>query len=130
MVTTNVSAGGHFFVTADDPRGEWSEPTWVDAPGIDPDLFWDDGTVYFTYRSGPDGIEQADIDLETGEIGESRHLCRRLVADYTEAPHLYEVDGTYYLLVAEGGTHTRHMVCAARADDPTGPFDPVPATRY
>lgn len=126
LVTTNVSAGGHFVITADDPRGRWSEPTWIDAPGIDPDLFWDDGTAYFTYRSGPDGIEQAEIDLETGELGESRQLCRRLVADYTEAPHLYEIDGTYYLLVAEGGTHTRHMVCAARADDPTGPFEPCP----
>ncbi|MEY7848506.1 glycoside hydrolase family 43 protein [Natrarchaeobius sp. A-rgal3] len=126
MVTTNVSAGGHFFVTAEDPGGEWSDPTWVDAPGIDPDLFWDDGTAYFTYRSGSDGIEQAEIDLETGELGESRQLGRRLVADFTEAPHLYEVDGTYYLLVAEGGTHTRHMVCAARSDDPTGPFDPCP----
>ena len=127
LVTTNVSAGGHFVITADDPRGEWSEPTRIDAPGIDPDLFWDDdGTVYFTYRSGPDGIEQAELDLETGELGESRQLCRRLVADYTEAPHLYEIDGTYYLLVAEGGTHTRHMVCAARADDPTGPFEPCP----
>ncbi|NGM69819.1 glycoside hydrolase family 43 protein [Natronolimnobius sp. AArcel1] len=126
LVTTNVSAGGHFVITADEPTGEWSDPLWIDAPGIDPDLFWDDGTAYFTYRSGPDGIEQAEIDLETGELGESTQLCRRLVSDYTEAPHLYEVDGTYYLIVAEGGTHTRHMVCAARADDPTGPFEPCP----
>ncbi|MCU4973677.1 glycoside hydrolase family 43 protein [Halobacteria archaeon AArc-m2/3/4] len=131
LITTNVSAGGHFVVTADDPRGEWSDPTWIDAPGIDPDLFWDDRgdgdpTVYVTYRGGPDGIEQAEVDLETGALGEPRQLCNRLEGDYTEAPHLYEIDGTYYLLVAEGGTHTKHMVSVARADDPTGPFESHP----
>lgn len=124
MVTTNVSGGGHFFVTADDPAGEWSDPTWVDAPGIDPDLFWDGEDAYFTYRAGDSGIEQATIDLATGELGEPQQLCNRLEGDYTEAPHLYEVDGTYYLIVAEGGTHVKHMVSVARAEHPTGPFEP------
>lgn len=127
LITTNVRAGGHFVVTADDPAGEWSDPTWLDAPGIDPDLFFDsDGTVYVTYRGGDHGIEQATVDLETGDLGEPRRLVNRLEGDYTEAPHVYEVDGTYYLLVAEGGTHTNHMVSIARADDPAGPYEPHP----
>ncbi|GHO76824.1 hypothetical protein KSD_45950 [Ktedonobacter sp. SOSP1-85] len=29
MVTTNVSSGGNFFVYADDPAGEWSEPIYL-----------------------------------------------------------------------------------------------------
>lgn len=33
------------------------------------------------------------------------------------------MDGTYYLLTAEGGTHTNHMVVAARSNQPTGPFE-------
>lgn len=126
LVTTNVSDGGHFLVTADDPAGAWSDPTWIDAPGIDPDLFFDDGTVYFTYRGGEHGIEQATLDPETGALGEPRRLCNELAGPYTEAPHLYRIDGTYYLVVAEGGTHTRHMVSVARADHPTGPFEPCP----
>ncbi|MGD2174304.1 MAG: family 43 glycosylhydrolase, partial [Candidatus Brocadiaceae bacterium] len=40
MVTTNVSHGGNFFVSAEDPAGEWSEPVWLDEHGIDPDLFF------------------------------------------------------------------------------------------
>ncbi|GAB3031759.1 glycoside hydrolase family 43 protein [Natronobiforma cellulositropha] len=126
VISTNVSDGGHFVVSATDPRGEWSEPTWIDAPGIDPDLFWDDDTVYVTYREGEAGIAQAELDLETGALGESRVIADRLAGDYTEAPHLYEIDGTYYLVVAEGGTHTGHMVCVARSDRPDGPFEPCP----
>jgi len=33
MVTTNVSGGGNFYVTATDPAGEWSEPVWVKHGG-------------------------------------------------------------------------------------------------
>ena len=127
IVTTNVSDGGHFHVWADEATGEWSDPTWIDAPGIDPDLFWDDGQAFFTYRAGEEGIVQAPIDLDTGELGERRELVNRLAGPFTEAPHLYEVDGLYYLVVAEGGTHKRHMVSVARSESPTGPFEPCPS---
>ncbi|NGM69136.1 glycoside hydrolase family 43 protein [Natronolimnobius sp. AArcel1] len=128
LVTTNVSGGGHFFVTAEDPAGEWSEPTWIDAPGIDPDLFFEDGTCYFTYHSDdPDApIQQAELDLETGDLGESSTIWTGFRDPYVEAPHIYERDGTYYLMVAEGGTHAGHMVVMARADDPTGPYEGCP----
>jgi len=128
LTTTDTSGGGHFVVTADDPAGEWSDPVFVDAPGIDPDLFWDGDTPYFTYFTGdPDrGIEQAEIDLDTGALGEPRTIWTGLDDPYAEAPHLYERDGTYYLVVAEGGTHTGHSVVVARSDDPTGPFEPAP----
>jgi len=42
MITTNTSHGGNFIVHTDDPSGEWSEPLWVDKPGIDPSLLFDD----------------------------------------------------------------------------------------
>ena len=38
MVTTNVSVGKHFYVCAEDPSGEWSEPVWIARDGIDPSL--------------------------------------------------------------------------------------------
>jgi len=128
LVTTNVTEGGHFFVTADDPEGEWSDPTWVDAPGIDPDLFFDEGTCYFSYHADdPEApIQQAELDVETGELGEPHTIWTGYRDPYAEAPHVYERDGTYYLLVAEGGTHAGHMVVAARADDPTGPYEAHP----
>ena len=36
MVTTNVSGGGHFYVTTKDPAGEWSDPIRIRDQGIDP----------------------------------------------------------------------------------------------
>jgi alpha-N-arabinofuranosidase len=34
------------------------------------------------------------------------------------------VDGTYYLLAAEGGTEIHHAVCVARSDSVIGPYEP------
>ena len=72
MVTTNVSAGGNFFVWADDIRGPWSEPITIKQGGIDPSFFWDDdGTVYFQSTFGDINgqcIGQCVVDLETGEM--------------------------------------------------------------
>lgn len=49
MITTNVSGGGNFIVTAKDPKGPWSNPYFLEgAQGIDPSLFFDDdGTCYY-----------------------------------------------------------------------------------
>ena len=128
LTTTNTSGGGHFVVSSEAPAGEWSDPVSVDAPGIDPDLFWDGDTCYFTYFSTDvdRGIEQATLDPETGELGDPHTVWTGWVDPNAEAPHLYEREGTYYQVVAEGGTHTGHMVVAGRSDDPTGPFEPCP----
>lgn len=121
VVTTSVGGGGQFVVTASDPHEEWSEPTWIDAPGFDPDLFWHDGETYYTYAHDH-VVEQTTVDLDTGETEDSREIWTGTEGDFTEAPHIYEADGTYHLVVAEGGTHRGHMVVTARAEDPTGPF--------
>lgn len=128
LATTDTSGRGHFLVTAADPAGEWSDPVSIDAPGIDPDLFFDDGRCYFTYfTTDPDrGIEQAVLDPDTGALDEERTVWTGDQDPHAEAPHLYERDGTYYLVAAEGGTHTGHSVVVARGDDPTGPFTPAP----
>ncbi|MEY7849165.1 glycoside hydrolase family 43 protein [Natrarchaeobius sp. A-rgal3] len=129
LVTTNVSGDGNFFVTAEDPAGEWSDPTYVDAPGFDPDLFFDgDGTCYFTCHDEDteNPIRIAELDVETGELGEPKTIWTGFRDPYVEAPHIVERDGTYHLLLAEGGTHAGHMVVAARADHPTGPYEGCP----
>ena len=60
MITTNVSYGGNFIVTAKDPAGPWSDPCYLgeDAPGIDPSLFFDDdGKCYYCgTRPNPEGV--------------------------------------------------------------------------
>ena len=49
LITTNVSHGGNFIVTATDPSGPWSDPYIIEgAEGIDPSLFFDDdGKAYY-----------------------------------------------------------------------------------
>lgn len=70
MITTNVSHGGNFYVTAQNPAGPWSDPIWIDMPQIDPDLFFDDdGKAYVTTST----FELAEIDIETGELLSERH---------------------------------------------------------
>ena len=57
MITTDVSGGGNFYVTATNPAGPWSERIYVkEQGGIDPSLFFDDdGTVYLTTNGGHRG---------------------------------------------------------------------------
>jgi len=43
-----------------------------------------------------------------------------------ESPHLYKINGQYYLLAAEGGTEYGHMVTYARGNSPAGPFKAYP----
>ncbi|MFC7203183.1 glycoside hydrolase family 43 protein [Haloferax namakaokahaiae] len=130
LVTTDVGGQGNVLLTAADPAGEWSEPTQLDVPGFDPDLFFDGDTAYLSYAHGPTlaetTIKQATVNPDTGDVGEPSELWRGIEGTFAEAPHLYRVDGTYYLLTAEGGTHLNHMVVAARSDDPTGPFEACP----
>ncbi|MBO0105217.1 family 43 glycosylhydrolase, partial [Listeria monocytogenes] len=41
---------------------------------------------------------------------------------WAEGPHLYKVDGAYYLLAVEAGTEFHHAVSVARAGAVTGPY--------
>lgn len=131
MITTNVTdGGGHLLVTAPDPAGRWSDPVRFPAlAGIDPDLAWDaTGTCWLTWsgthpETGAHGILQAPVDPARGEaIGETRRLWSGTGGKAPEAPHLYEIEGVWYLLIAEGGTERGHAVTVARGPAPDGPF--------
>ena len=106
MITTEVNGGGNFFVTAKNPAGPWSAPVFIDRPMFDPSLFFDDdGKVYYTRRGSFDNkdIVQAEIDISTGKLlTELRSVGKGLVSDDIEGPHLYKVDGLYYLMRNEG----------------------------
>ena len=127
MITTNVTGGGHFYVQTRDPFGAWSEPVWIRGEGIDPSLFFDeDEQVYFTH-TGLTGITQHEIDLATGRVGEARMIWEGTGGQYPEGPHLYRINGVYYLLISEGGTEYGHMLTVARSASPWGPFESCPA---
>lgn len=142
VITTNVSGGGSFIVTAKDPAGPWSEPYFLggEAPGIDPSLFFDsDGVCYYVgTRPNPDGVRYngdweiwaQELDLTAMKLtGESHMLWKGAMngAIWPEGPHLYRKDGYYYLLIAEGGTSVHHSVMAARSRSVFGPYEGNPA---
>lgn len=139
MITTKCGGpkpAGNFVVSTDDPFGEWSEPVWLpEMAGIDPDLFWDvDGTCYAQWswrRRGVDGPEisigQAAIDLVAGRLLEEPRLLWTGTGGLgPEGPHLYRIDGRYFLCIAEGGTEYGHMQTIARSDSVHGPWESCP----
>ena len=130
MVTTCVDCGGNFYVTAKNPAGPWSEPVWLDRSGMDPSFFFDDdGTVYYTRHEGQgDGyIAQRTLNLKTDKLeGPLKKIWGGTGGIWAEGPHLYKVNGKYFLMISEGGTSYGHMVTVARSDSPWGPFEPNP----
>lgn len=120
-------AGRHLVVTATDPAGPWSDPVWVDGGGLDPSLYFDDdGQVLFTHAEAGT-ILQSTVDLATGErTSRTRAIWSGTSEVTSEGPHLYRVGGTFYLLVAEGGTSYGHSVAVARSSSPWGPWEPHP----
>lgn len=136
VLCTNVDHGGNFIVTAKDPAGPWSEPVWLkDAPGIDPSIFFDDDgrAWYHGTRPASEGPAYSgnwevwiqELDLKTLRlVGESRGLWRGALRDaiWPEGPHLYKINGWYYLTIAEGGTGLDHAVSIARSRSLFGPY--------
>lgn len=120
MITTNNNAGGNFYVTATNPAGPWSDPVWVNVPGIDPDLFWDDDGRSYVISSP---MVLFEINLETGELlTQGRKVWNGTGGRWAEGPHIYKKDGYYYLMAAEGGTEEAHSETIARSHNIWGPY--------
>ncbi|WP_372018026.1 glycoside hydrolase family 43 protein [Pseudoxanthomonas sp. 10H] len=141
VVTTAVDSGGNFFVTAKDPAGPWSEPVWLPGiGGIDPSLFFDeDGKAYIVNNDAPAGTPRYDghraiwmqqIDVAAGKpVGPRKVLIDGGVKPeenpiWIEGPHVYKIDGWYYLSDAEGGTGPQHSQVVLRSRNVWGPYVP------
>jgi len=141
MITTLIDRGGNFFVTARDPAGPWSDPVWLpEVDGIDPSFFFDDdGKAYVVNNGPPVGTPRYEghraIWMQEFDIAAKRTTGpRRLIVNggvdlskrpiWIEAPHIFKVDGRYYLVCAEGGTAEQHSEVVFRADSAWGPYVP------
>ena len=142
---------GNFITTARDPRGPWSAPVWLDAPGIDPSLFFDDnGKVYYQGNYTPENKQWArhrkiflqEIDLKDAKlIGPRVDILdaadyyqkgtidggSEFGADYLEAPHIYKKDEYYYLTTSHGGTFQQHALSFWRSRNIFGPYETNPS---
>lgn len=131
----DATRGGNFLMTATDPAGPWSDPVWLDADGIDPSIFFDDdGRVWMhgtRLAREPRWHDQTEVWVREFDpttmalVGPETVVWNgaMLGVVWAEAPHLYKVDGRYYLLAAEGGTEFHHSVAVARAESVTGPYE-------
>ncbi len=140
-ICTQVDKIGNFFVTAEKAEGPWSDPIVIEgAEGIDPSLFFDDdGTSWYVgTRPAPEGpkyngnweIWIQRIDLTTGKLkGESKGIWRGALKNcvWPEGPHIYKINGIYYLIHAEGGTGPDHAVCVARCKTIDGEWEGKPS---
>jgi xylan 1,4-beta-xylosidase len=140
MITTDVGGMGNFFVKTKDPLQGWSDPILLpEVKNIDPSFFFDeDGKAYIVHNdepeNGPDWEQQRTIrihefDVENDRtIGKSKEIIRGGANPankpiWVEGPHLYKIDGYYFVMAAEGGTGSDHSEVVFRSKSPWGPFE-------
>lgn len=132
----------NYLVTAENIHGPWSEPIRLNGVGFDASLFHDDdGRKYLIqqtwdfreYRHAFNGITLTEFDTETMRLKPetSRTIWQGTDVKLVEGPHLYKINGWYYLFCAEGGTQYEHQESVARSrtldaesfeGDPSNPF--------
>ena len=143
IVCTLIDRGGNFIITATNPAGPWSNPTYIrEANGIDPSIFFDESTdkAYMVYNSEPPGrkslwnghrtIRMYELDYKNKKIIGAEKLLVNGGVDtskhpvWIEAPHIYRINDWYYLMCAEGGTEYNHSEVIFRSKSPEGPYIP------
>lgn len=128
----------NYLMTAKDINGPWTDPIYLNSSGFDPSLFHDvhtgkkwllneqwDYRIETPNKSAGIVLQEYDPKEET-LIGEIYPIFSGTVLAKTEAPHLYFVNGYYYLLTAEGGTGRGHSVTVCRSKAITGPYELAP----
>ncbi|HEX3084254.1 MAG TPA: glycoside hydrolase family 43 protein, partial [Pyrinomonadaceae bacterium] len=123
----------NYLVTSSSIEGDWSDPVYLNSSGFDPSLFHDeDGRKYLLnmlWDHGPGRKRFAGIVLQEYStrqqklIGPRRLIFEGTALGFTEGPHLYQRNGYYYLLTAEGATGWGHAVTLARSRKLTGPYE-------
>ncbi|CAJ2505183.1 Uu.00g125770.m01.CDS01 [Anthostomella pinea] len=125
---------------SDDPfdPASWTVATHFNFEGYDTSPVWDvDGRTYIVgshawkvlvvlLTEESPGIQLAEADLDTGEVGDWMTIWNGTGGTAPEGPHIYLKDGWYYLLAAEGGTGLEHMVTMARSKSLHGPYEDNP----
>ncbi len=130
----------NFLTTATSIEGPWTLPVFVNSSGFDPSLFHqekddeedDDDQKYrlnmvWDHRPGHhpfDGIALQQYDASEQRLaGQSKTIFKGSSIGLTEGPPLYQLNGWYCLLTAEGGTDYEHAVSLARSGDLDGPHE-------
>jgi xylan 1,4-beta-xylosidase len=141
LTCTLIDRKGNFVMTAKDPAGPWSDPTWLpEVKGIDPSLFFDSDKAYIVYNNDApenkplydghrtirtyefDPINLKVIGKEIQLVNGGVDLTKKPV--WIEGPHIFKRENWYYLCAAEGGTSVNHSQVILRSKSATGPYVP------
>jgi xylan 1,4-beta-xylosidase len=140
LITTLVDIRGNFLVTAKNPAGPWSDPVLLpEIGGIDPDLFFDDdGKVYIAHNDAPLGeplynghraiwlweydLKNQKVITNSGRVIVNGGVDISKKPIWIEGPHIYKINGWYYLVCAEGGTGHDHSAVVFRSKSLDQPF--------
>lgn len=132
----------NYLTTAESITGPWSDPVRLNGVGFDASLFHDDdGRKYLVqqtwdhreYHHPFNGITLTEFDPATMKMKPmtARTIYRGTDVKLVEGPHLYKINGYYYLFAAQGGTVWTHQEVVARSrtldadsfvTEPDGPF--------
>ncbi|WP_407885650.1 glycoside hydrolase family 43 protein [Levilactobacillus sp. N40-8-2] len=132
----------NYLITASNIEGPWSKPIKLNGVGFDASLFHDsDGKKYLVQQTNDyrehripfNGITITEFDVKTMRLlpQTARKLFDGTDVKMIEGPHLYKIDGLYYLFAAQGGTTYTHQEIVARSKtlrsgsfeiEPKGPF--------
>lgn len=141
VTCTLIDRGGNFVVTAKNPAGPWSDPTYLpEVRGIDPSLFFDGDKAYIIYNSDPPDnislysghrtLRMYEFDYKNLKVlGEEKILVNGGVdlskkPVWIEGPHILKKDNWYFLYAAEGGTSVNHSEVVLRSESVWGPYVP------
>ena len=120
--------------------GEWSDPVYLNSSGFDPSLFHDNNgkkwMLNMVWDHRPDrtffgGIYLQEYSVEEKTlVGPIKNIFPGSELGFTEGAHLYQRDGYYYLLTAEGGTGYTHAMTMARSKNIDGPYEIDPIKHF
>lgn len=130
-------------VIADKPEGPWSEPIDLEfkgpagehCPAIDPGFIMTPEGRKYLYVSQGYVAELNSEGTKTIELARKVYDGWPIPTDWNvecmclESPKLFQKDGFYYLVSAQGGTNgpsTAHMSVVARSKTPLGPWENSP----
>ncbi len=125
----------NYLITTHDLAADWSDPIFLSNEGFDGSLFHDDDgrKWYLSLRLDEahenifGGIILQEYSVsEKRLIGEPEIIFEGTELGKTEGPHLYKINGLYYLITAEGGTEYDHAVSVARSKNIKGPYEASP----
>jgi xylan 1,4-beta-xylosidase len=126
----------NYLITAKNINGPWSEPVYLNSSGFDASMFHDDDGKKWVLNELHDYRDKAKrfagIIIQQYDptqkklVGPITNIFKGTYLGKTEGPHIYKLNGYYYLLTAEGGTGPEHAVTLARSKSLMGPYEVQP----